>query len=239
MSLRATVWAWSVTAGSPTAKLVLFALAEHADEVGLCWPSIARLHRHTELSERAIRNALRDLETAGLIVTETRDGQPSRYRLTVSGGVPPRHETPGSEQNTPAPDAGEGGTSCRGGRHVVPGTPARGAPKPIKEPISEPSVNHKRRAAPIVALPEWLPQDAWAEWCRHKGAKWGRGVGPAKAINALSRYRDEGHDPRDVIDHSLAAGWAGLFPPRRANAPAERPGKLDWIDNDPLFRRTA
>ena len=62
MSLRATVWAWTVET-APTAKFVLVALADHADEAGLCWPSLARLRTFTRLSERAIRHAIRQLES--------------------------------------------------------------------------------------------------------------------------------------------------------------------------------
>ena len=126
MSIRALAWAWTVDA-APTAKFVLIALADHADEAGVCWPSIARLRSHTCLSERAIRGALRDLENAGMIITEVRDGGPSRYRLTFSGGVLPRQEMPGRG----ARRAGGGGTCCRGPRHLLP--PNR----------QEPSLNHQ------------------------------------------------------------------------------------------------
>jgi hypothetical protein len=48
------------------------------------------------------------------------------------------------------------------------------------------------------------------------------GAGPVKAIALLSRYREEGHEARDVIDHSLANGWAGLFPPKGQARTTER-----------------
>jgi hypothetical protein len=39
MSVQAITWALSVKAGSPGAKAVLLALANYANEFGLCWPS--------------------------------------------------------------------------------------------------------------------------------------------------------------------------------------------------------
>lgn len=233
MSIRASAWAWTVET-TPTAKLVLVALADRADEIGLCWPSITDLAKRTCLSERAVRNAIRTLEAASIVATETRDGHSSRYRLSIGNIAEPRHEMPGLDgepvEATPAPDAGGGGTTCRGGRHEMPGTPARRAPEPSRTTI-EPSGN---RQAKEIDLPDWLPLDAWADWCRHKGKKWGQGPGPARAINALNEYREQGHDPRDVIDHSLASGYAGLFP-NRAKRVANGGSRLDWIMTDPIF----
>lgn len=173
MSLRATKWAWSVSTNS-TAKLVLVALAEHADEAGLCWPSIARLSEFTCLSERAIRNALRDLERAELIATDQRGGRLSRYMLRIRHAPEPRHDVPGSEAvtpapdaphpgttcpPTPAPDAGDPGTTCRTPRHDVPLTPAPRAPEPSRTVI-EPSVNRQAvvRTPGGARLPaDWQP----------------------------------------------------------------------------------
>ena len=51
MSIRATTWAWTAQT-TPTAKLVLLALADFADETGHCWPRVALLVEMTCLSER-------------------------------------------------------------------------------------------------------------------------------------------------------------------------------------------
>ena len=142
MSIRATKWAWLVQT-APTAKSVLVALADHADETGLCWPSLARLRLFTCLSERAIRNALRDLEVGGLMVTDQREGMISRYTLRIGSALPPRHLVPGSDDATPAP----------------------AAPEPPRT-IIEPSVNPQEvalRAPRAKAAPKGhrLPED-WA-----------------------------------------------------------------------------
>jgi hypothetical protein len=65
-------------------KSVLLALADHAaDDGSSVYPSIATLAYKTELSERTVREALRHLETAGLIEQEKKPSQhrSAHYRL--------------------------------------------------------------------------------------------------------------------------------------------------------------
>ena len=108
MSNRARDWAWA-QAVTPTQKLVLLSLAEHAnDQGGSCFPCGATLRGLTGLSERAIRKALRELEALDLIDCQHGRGKTSsRYRLHVSEG----HEVPVTESRG-APDAGQRGTRC-------------------------------------------------------------------------------------------------------------------------------
>jgi DNA-binding transcriptional ArsR family regulator len=73
--------------GSPAAKLVLVKLADNANEDGFCFPSVALIVEHTELSDRTVRQHLRQLDAAGLIrinrrVTNRGAGR-STYQLNV------------------------------------------------------------------------------------------------------------------------------------------------------------
>lgn len=87
MSYQAERWAWGLPV-PPTSKLVLLALASHADEEGRCWPSVSRLASMTGLSERAVTKSLAALEHTGLFTRERGNGRnPSRYRLAVQGGT--------------------------------------------------------------------------------------------------------------------------------------------------------
>lgn len=75
MSGAVTTWAWaqSERAPSPSALLVLLRLADHAHDDGKCWPSQATIAKKIGLSERCVRDALKALEEAGLIVRERRN----------------------------------------------------------------------------------------------------------------------------------------------------------------------
>ena len=43
MSVKALTWSFTLPLRDMAAKAALNALADHADENGLCWPSIARV----------------------------------------------------------------------------------------------------------------------------------------------------------------------------------------------------
>lgn len=104
-------WAWRQTL-APTLKLVLMALADAADDQGVCWPSVSTLARKCSVSTRTVRRALRVLVDQGLLVAEPRrrpDGSSTsnRYCLHLGGGDNP---SPAAE----AADTGEG-QGCQGG----------------------------------------------------------------------------------------------------------------------------
>ena len=80
------MWALSFPGVSHAARLVLAALAYHADQQKLtCWPSVETLARETQVSRRGVQYALRKLETAGAIQTELASGRSSSlYRLMIA-----------------------------------------------------------------------------------------------------------------------------------------------------------
>ena len=85
MSVAASraVWASAPVGGGEL--LVLLALADHADEGGLCWPSATTLAAHVRLSKRQVLRHLLKLEDRGLLFIERRAGPAAtnRYRLTL------------------------------------------------------------------------------------------------------------------------------------------------------------
>lgn len=241
MSMAALRWARGMRGITSTQKLVLWALADMANDYAEAWPSAIAIAADCCLSDRAVRDALDDLEAMGLIGGERAKGRSARWVLHLDRSAPePRAATPEPPADTPEPRSA---LPEKRAPAVNPGTTFRTTPEPpsgvprnhvpdTPEPRSDRTLKNPHRT-PIEppALPDWLPLDAWADWCRHKGRKWGQGQGPARAIAALGRYRSEGHDPRAVIDHSLACGYAGLYPPKGARPAAN----LDWTDTDPLF----
>jgi hypothetical protein len=91
MSFEATRWAWTADV-EPCAKLVLLALADHADASGLCWPSLDRLMVLTGRQRRTVTRALDDLDTAGLIHRERSTGRRvTKYRLALDVVEQGRH----------------------------------------------------------------------------------------------------------------------------------------------------
>lgn len=99
MSIKAISWALSVKTGSPATKLVLIKLADNANDLGRCWPSLRHISEQTELTERSIREQIRKLEKAGLVTTERRyaDGVqlPNGYTLNLRQSVGVGNHIPG------------------------------------------------------------------------------------------------------------------------------------------------
>ena len=58
---------WQLGGMSGTEKAVLIALADRADDVGLCWPSVATLAQMTCFTDRAVRQCVRTLTEKGYL----------------------------------------------------------------------------------------------------------------------------------------------------------------------------
>ncbi|MBA1146393.1 conserved phage C-terminal domain-containing protein [Ectothiorhodospiraceae bacterium WFHF3C12] len=140
MSVRAMAAAWAIQV-APTEKLVLLALADHAnDETCECWPSLTHLCRKTGLARSTVAKALKALEARSVITRKPRGTTTTVYRLNVSHWSE-RRTSPGGEL-VREPDGG----SPRAGPEVVrepDGGSPRAGPGTIKEPEVEPSRNQK------------------------------------------------------------------------------------------------
>ncbi len=79
MSLEATNWAWSRKGLTPTQKLVLLALADcvNGSSEMSCFPGQETLADRCAVTERHIRNVLKELERRNLIAVENRPGEGS------------------------------------------------------------------------------------------------------------------------------------------------------------------
>ncbi len=103
-------WAWR-QALKPVPKLVLMALADIADDKGICWPSMSTVAAKCNVSTRTIRRCIQDLVTHDLLQVEQRyrnDGSNSsnRYQLQLRGG----------DKMSPTPDTCDipPGPGCQG-----------------------------------------------------------------------------------------------------------------------------
>jgi len=70
MSIKAMNWAWEQNCKSAGQKLVLLALADHANDNGVCWPGQSGLAAKVGMSVRGVRNAIAWLVKSDIIVSE-------------------------------------------------------------------------------------------------------------------------------------------------------------------------
>ena len=110
MSVRMISWAFQQKL-SPTEKLVLIALADHAnDEDFTCWPSLTHLVKKTCLSRKTVWKAIDKLADKGLV---KRVNDPTKrsttYYLIGAEGTYPRY-TKNPPQVPTSPRLGSYGT---------------------------------------------------------------------------------------------------------------------------------
>lgn len=79
--------------------------------------------------------------------------------------------------------------------------------------ISEPKLPRKKLAADLseIILPDWLPSDIWAQWIAYRAErKPALTVRSARmTITQLTKARQCGHTPEDLIATAIANGWQG------------------------------
>lgn len=222
---------------TPTAKSVLVALADYSDDSGRCWPSVAGLCDFTCLSERAVRNAVRELERIGVLVSDRASGRPNHYVIQAEKARTTPARRAGHPTVTPAPDAA---VTPAPNAWVVDVTPARGAPTPapdappprhvVPEPRHVVPPNHQEpseqpprttKAAPPVSLvpefPDWMPMEEWKAFVemRTKKRKPLTAFAVRLLVKALDQLRLAGDDPAEIVNASIVGGWDKFYPLKR------------------------
>jgi len=231
-----------------SARHVLLCLANYAGPDGKgAFPSVATLCTDTGLSARTVQSKLRELEKQGIISRGNQqlvsayirraDQRPVCYDIDLSRGAmaAPRVEHSGGVERgaMAAPRAERGAnddaTGCNLRHDGVQMTTERGAAA-----APDPSMNHKgtvkeqksaRKRSPgfaplSIELPGWLDADDWADWVKHRVElrKPITELAAREQLRRLAELRQAGHGPREVIRHSIAAGWQGLFAPNGMQA---------------------
>ena len=147
-------WAWHQDI-KPVPKLILMALADAADDQGVCWPSVATIAIKVGVSTRTVRRVMQTLIRRELLSAEQRyrsDGSCSsnRYRLLLEGG----------DKLSPAPDRSDNtpGHTCQGPPDcsVIPGTTIGTIKEPPLLPVPKPE-QHDRGGGEILDL--YYPKD--------------------------------------------------------------------------------
>lgn len=163
--------AWVAPNLSHTAKIVLLALADNANDAGVCWPSIPKVAERCSLDQRSVYRAIAMLEGSGHVETESRPGKPTIYRvhpqppdkesgLPLTGSHPCQPVSPDTQSQTPD------------SLSVPPPFPPSRALPPNPPPSVRQESSLKSRA-PKRARSRTVPEDfqiteAMREWARGK-----------------------------------------------------------------------
>lgn len=161
-----------------------------------------------------------DARTWVITIPENGDNHPQKLEiasLETVAAIPVN----GDGKNTPQtiPENGDGYPRKQGKVSPKTGNTKDILPKTnIKDlsPYSPPGGKVKFDAMSIP-VPEWLNASSWNEWVayrRQSGKPIKTELTVTKAFSLLKQCLDEGHDPVDVINASIANGYQGLFKPK-------------------------
>lgn len=192
MSIRIMSAVFDSKTLKPTERLVMLALADHADDEGKCYPSIDRLKDRTGLSERAVQMNVRKLVDEGYLRVQIGGGKGNANLYFVSPN--PAYAAPRTKC-TPAPDAPQT-------PHMLRPNPAPDAPEPSGTTI-EPSIEVAPRARrrPEVPIPaNWVPSD------RNISDAQDRQFSAQEIEDEADRFRNH-HIARDTRFRDWDAAW--------------------------------
>lgn len=208
MSVSAMKWAFDQKGVTSTEKLVLLALADHADDAGRCWPSVARMEEMTALSERSIRKAIQTLEEKGALSTDrgVGRGNSSKYILKLDSSVDA--STPQKVQDSHLlPDTGKGAPRAEK-VHVVPEKVQN-----LHEKVHHVHPNHQEpsrtvKEPPVIPraprgtrLPaDWQPSSADRDFARSNG------INPDKVAPSFRDYW-HGRADKGAVKLDWSATW--------------------------------
>ena len=235
---------WPITDISTAQKMVLLALADRADDAGVCWPSLRSIGEYTCLSERAIRMALRGLEAAGLIRCGRRLNNSTvytvfpgrRFHKKAEGELPadegcaihgPDLAFSQATENGPTPandapppprhDVPQVGHQLPTVGHDVPQV-GHQLPTNPQRTLKEPSKNPKERSARAASLPcpDNVDPQLWADWLAVRKAK--RAPLTATALAGVRREAEKaGLSLEQAIQICVEWGWQGI--------------RAEWMEN--------
>jgi hypothetical protein len=130
MSVRVMSAVWELNL-PPSEKLVLLALADCANDEGVCWPSACTLARKSGQGERTVRRCVQSLISKGHLAQDLRSGTSPVYRVNpCHSGTPAK--------SAPLPQR--------------PQTPATLAPKPLGTVIRS-----EAKASSLTPANDWHP----------------------------------------------------------------------------------
>jgi hypothetical protein len=163
MAINVSEWVWEFSRSTGTTKLVLLAIADHADPTGdNAFPSVARLCARTGLSERTIHAATRELVRLGELEIDRHGGRrgTNLYRIWMWPGTDAPQDLREEPQDSPdTPQDPRGADPAGHTEDTAPDTAdsAEGTADPAVTPADEqPQDLHPSPADPAPEPPQDL-----------------------------------------------------------------------------------
>lgn len=203
ITLMSQVWTTDLPV---TERIVLLALADRADDDGMCWPAVATVAAKCGLSDRSVQRAMKRLAVDGHLTRAERLGKGTIYTVHPRQPVTPGTESRVTEK-AQTPDTVSPNTS----RYTNP-SDAKASSERARDPKPEkPKRKSKAKREPFVR-PDHIPAEPWSEFERMRARKHPLTDHARKLIvKDLDELAEHGFPPGDVLDQSTKNGWRGVF----------------------------
>ena len=232
MSTRIMALVWPMQM-SMTSKAVLVSLADNANDEGTCWPSLAYIAERTCMAVRSVQRAIVELENAGHLLVDRRDGRHSRYvvcpkPMTVSH--PGHSVTTDTKSSPPTTESHLPTTESR--------PPLTQCPPNRKEPSLNRQRTNNTRGSRLTV------QDLEASGCDKQSAQdWltvRKSPLTVTAWQAMQREAEKaGIAVGEAVKIAAEQGWRGFKGEWLANRAAAAGPKDEWWKSDAGIDRKA
>jgi len=108
MSIAWMNYVWEHSRQKGTSLLMLLAIADHANDDGLCWPSVARLAHKARTTKRQAQRVIAYLEETGEILVDRGDGRTHTSVYQIKGDIyATKGDIQGQKGDISAPQKGD------------------------------------------------------------------------------------------------------------------------------------
>jgi hypothetical protein len=216
MSIHLFSQAWKLKCPDPIAKLVLLKLADHANDDGVCWPSIDKIVKETQAGRSTVLRKISDFEDMGWLTRQRRKDETTMIFLQLPDPTEhvPERDIPESRTETDQSRNGTGESRSGTSLNKEPSLNHHGttkkdfskkflAPEACAAILDELGDTFKGHAVFCLRLGEFVAE-------RFKT----RRVMTEEAAHRLA-VKFAKHDPETcaaALETSLDRGWTGVFP---------------------------
>lgn len=180
-------------------KIVLLALADNANDEGVCWPSMATIAKKCSKGTRTVQGVIKQLCDGGHLTRKEVVGKGCYYTVHPRSDCPPQTSHPRKEVHPPP--------------QPLRTTPAAAADKPSKN-HHEPSITAKAvRRVDDFPCPDGVDQIDWNALKANRKAKRAALSEGAyrQIIKKLDGWQQAGWRPGPIVAYAAERGWTTVF----------------------------
>lgn len=219
MSIKVMNAVWEQDDLDASETLVMLALADWANDDGLCWPSLERLTEKTRLTERGLRGIILRLEERGYLERKKLHARGTYYTVKPRNYVPVEMPKPTGTSFRQLPEPRSANTLETHQTSSELSSPTlENNLKPSAKNNSSEEPRAKKSSSPVVVdPPPCVTPETWRAWVEMRVAKKKPPTEYAQQLMAkkLVRFDRVGWDAEKLLARSILHNWEDVYEPKR------------------------